>query len=180
MPLLSIIQSKIHSSCSQRVQEHWTQSTPVSCQTSSLNAQKHTQHLSLELVSSRHCLFDAVCNKLDALCFFDIEVDEEGPAPPPLSTHPPELLDSFSSCLTLVFGPAFLLTCFLAFCALSSAFLAFSSSFCLAFWAFSAAFLQLSSASLLTAFSSLLFPFFRFSFSSCSMFFLHLFLLNDG
>ena len=140
---------------------------PVSCRTSSSNAQKHTQHLSLESVSSRHCLFDAVCNKLDALRFFDIEVDEVGPAldslsifshaPPPLSTHPPELLDSFSSCLALVFGPVFLLTCFLAFCALSSAFLAFSS-FSLIFQQLFATFLHLSAA--LTAFSSLLFPFF--------------------
>ena len=160
---------------------------PVSCRTSSSNAQKHTQHLSLESVSSRHCLFDAVCNKLDALRFFDIEVDEVGPAldslsifshaPPPLSTHPPELLDSFSSCLALVFGPVFLLTCFLAFCALSSAFLAFSSSFSLTFQQLFATFLHLSAA--LTAFSSLLFPFsllFLFLFK----FFLHSFLLNDG
>ena len=155
---------------------------PVSCRTSSSNARKHTQHLSLESVSSRHCLIDAV-----ALHFFDIEVDEVGPAldslstfshaPPPLSTHPPELLDSFSSCLALVFGPAFLLTCFLAFCALSSAFLAFSSSFSLTFQQLFATFLHLSAA--LTAFSSLPFHFsllFLFLFKL----FLHSFLLNDG
>ena len=121
---------------------------------------------------SQDTLFDAVCNKLDALRFFN-EVDEEGPAldspsifspaPPPLATHLPELLNSFSSCLVLVFGPSFLLTCFLAFCALTSAFVAFSSSFSAAFRIFSSAFFCCF------FFSSL--SIFRFSFSSCSSFF---------
>ena len=78
---------------------------PVYFRMSSSNARKHTQQLSLEPVFLRHCLFDAVCNKLDALCFFGIVVDEEGPALdslsivspalPPLSTHLPQLLDFF-------------------------------------------------------------------------------------